>query len=417
VRGTLETFKLLNDQGADVASDTVVGYESARRRFYTFSGLTRAASAADIEARIVIERQKPRSSQGAETFGRELRRTLKDMGWLDNNAQLTPKGVELLLSQPVSVEEQALLVEALLQIQATNRDGSQPNHPVMTMLRLLARGSSLHRQGLELMLEPTDDGDAEFARIASLYDMTPSQRVVAHPISDAQRANAVKIFPTLAVYAGLIVEWAGLFSLSQDGWTILGQTPVQAAQSIRRHRGRRTTVGRVVKASEAGRVRPQVVPRTLSAEEQARAAARRDERTADHQTIVRRVSQLIGDGRGLLLEDNYSYDLLWIPSNDDADVVLFEMKTVITVTDAYIQARRAHAQLSFYDYFHVRPTVDTRGVKRVVAFDADIPDVLTDYLTHENVAVMVSTVGGEFRGLNDAGVALVSQLLTPQAGA
>jgi hypothetical protein len=410
VRGTLQTINDLNAQGSDVTNDEVLGYAAARRGHYTFRGLPDSPTFDQLERRIVDELAKARGSQGAQTFARELRRTLFDMGWLDDQAQATAAGQALLDSEPVSVEEQALLVEGLLNIQATNKDGSEPNRPVLAMLRLLGRRPCFHRSGLELALEPFDDSDAEFARIAALYDLPLTERLEAHDITATQRANAVKIFPSLAVYAGLVVEEEGEYSLSQDGWRIIGETPAEAGQTIRRRSGRRTTVGRLVNAADAGRTRNRRPPRTLSPEEQARAAGRLAERDDAHQAIVRRVSQLIGDGHGQLLEDDFSYDLLWIPTGINADAVLFEMKTVTGATDAYAQARRGHGQLSYYDFFYVRPTLEGRGIRRVLVFDSHVPDALVGYLTYEEIAVLVSAPTGELEGVNSLGSSLLGEL-------
>ena len=411
MRGALQTIAELNLAGRDVTDDGVLGYEAARRGFYTFRGLPTGASPDQLEQRINDERTKPPKSQGARTFARELRRTLTDMGWLDAQAQLTAAGEDLLDTEQLSIAEQALLVEGLLNIEATKKDGSQPHHPVVTMLRLLGRRPSAHRAGLELALEPVDDSEAEFTRIAALYDLPVKERQLAHAINSTQRANAVKIFPSLALYAGLVVEEGGDYSLSQDGWRIIGSSPAQAGTAIRRRRGRRTTVGKLVNAADAGRTRNRRPPRALSPEEQARAAARLSERDDAHQAMVRRISLLIGDDHGQLLEDDFSYDLLWIPMESNADAVLFEMKTITGETDAYAQARRAHAQLSYYDYFHVRPSLDQRGIRRVIVLDAKVPDALVDYLSYEAIAVLVSTVAGELEGLNPAGSALLDELL------
>jgi hypothetical protein len=409
IRGTLATVRDLNDGGANVIDDGVLGYELARRRCYTFRGLTGPAATDDqIAARILAEQQKPDGSQGARTNAREMRRTLHNMGWLNGQAVLTNLGEDLLNSEPGSIAEQALLVAGLLEIQATDAHGSA-HHPVATMLRLLAISPSLHRHGLELALEPADDSDAEFQRVAALYRLSPGARLTALGITDYQRANAVKIFPTLAVMAGLVVEEGGYYSLSQDGLRVIGKPPTQARNQIAKHRGRRTTIGKVVKSDDVAAHTGGKPSAALTPAEQRRAAEKLRGRTDSHQALVKRVAAIIGDDRGTLFEDQFAYDLVWLPSDTTLPAYLFEMKTVMSDTSA--QARRAVGQLSYYEYFHVVPTITDGDVQRVAVFDASIPQELADYLAHEKIAVMTSEPGVELLGLNSLGVSLARLLL------
>ena len=418
VRGTLQTIHDLNIAGRDSTNDAVLGYEAAARGFYTFRGLDQAtATQAQFNARVAEERRKPKGSQGAQTFARELRRTLEDMGWIDDAARLTSRGVDLLMSTPQSVEEQALVVEGLLNIEATNKDGSQPNHPVMTMLRLLSYRPSLHREGLELALEPIDDSEAEIQRVIGLYQLSPAERQEKINATPAQRANAVKIFPALAVYAGLVIEEDGLYSLSQDGWQVIGQAPAAARQRIARRRGRRMTVGRKVTSGTVATKLRTSPPRTLSPEEQARAAERLDERTASHQNLVKRMADLIGDTHGELFEDEFSYDLLWVPDHGNTPVVLFEMKTITSDTDAYARVRDAAGQLRYYEFFQVKQMVSDRSVLRVAVFDDDIPSALIEFLDAETVAVIVSKPTAQATGANGLGRTILRSLPPKQVGA
>lgn len=414
MRGTLQTISELLDKGQDVDDDGVLGYAAARNGAYTFRGLPANPDEATLTARIAQERLKPAGSQGARTFARELRRTLRDMGWLDSTNQLTQAGKDLLASEPASVEEQALLVEGLLNIEATNKDGSQPNHPVRTMLQLLAHKPSVHRLGLELALEPVDDGDAELARIITLYDMPSDQRQAALDITDAQRANAVKIFPSLAEYAGLVVEEDGLYSLSQDGWRVLGlpqgAPAAQAGQAIRQRRGRRTTVGRLVTSITAGKRRAHRPPRALTFEEQVRAYERLSERTDSHQALVRRIWCEIGEERGDIFEDEFSYDLLWVPTDDAVPAHLFEMKSITGETDAYARVRHAVGQLVYYEYFNVAPTLNGRELVKIAAFDSDIPEPLVDFLTSMHMGALLSEKGADVVALNELGQEFLDQL-------
>ncbi len=392
IRGTLGVIADLNDQGMDASSSDVLGYACAKAGFYTFRYLDiTTASRKEVLDRIAEERQKAATDQGALTFARELRRTLRDMGWIGSSAQATGSGSQLLQSQPNSAEEQGLLVEGLLKIEATHKGDVSPHHPVRTMLRLLAEHESERRDGLELALEPEDDSDAEFERVKALYKMPRTERMAALGISKTKRANAVKVFPTLAVAAGLVVEDnGGYFSLSQEGWNIIGQaaSPATAKNAIVK-RGRRTTVGKLVTSKTIARRRRTRPPRTLTPEEQARAAEKLKERTNSHQALVSRLAERIGDAQGEFFEDEFSYDMLWVPHDGKLPAVLFEMKTVTDQTDAHARVRHAVGQLSYYEYFHAAPRLDGREIMRCAVFDTKVPTELCEYMTHARVGAVV----------------------------
>jgi hypothetical protein len=411
IKATLRAIQELNDLGVNTLDDDTLGYELARRMLYTFSQLDyRTITSAELEARITLERAKSPSNQGGQTNARELRRTLRDMGWLNGEAAVTAEGVEALRTDPASIDEQALLVAGLLRIEATNRDGSDPSHPVQTLLRLLAVNSSLHRTGLELALEPRSDSQSEFERVRALYALAPALRQSALGISKAQRDNAVKIFPTLAVTAGLVVEEDGLFSLTQDGWRVIGQAPSVARASLASRPGRRKTVGRIVTVATVASRKRNEAPRTLSAEEQQRANARLGERTDAHRALVTRVTSLIGDHKGTLFADEFSYDLFWLPDDAGETAILFEMKTITGEKDSYARAKDAIGQLTYYDYFWIKPTWPDREVVRIAAFDRQVVPEIVEFFTHEGVGVLISESSGATNSPNEIGQKLLDRL-------
>ncbi|MGY1724742.1 hypothetical protein [Blastococcus sp. SYSU DS0533] len=406
IRDTLYVIDQLNQASEDATSDEVLGYACAQEGVYTFRGLDGTqATQRELDERIAQERKKPAASQGVRTFARELRRTLRDMGWVDHDAHVTAEGQALLASAAGSIEEQALLVEGLLSIEVTEKGGVSPHHPIPVLLKLLAHRPTQHRDGLELALEPTDDSDAEFNRVRHLYDLPRAQRMSQLGITDYQRANAVKIFPTLAVAAGLVVEDEdGFFSLSQEGWQIIGQptTPATARTRIAK-RAKRTTVGKLVTSKTIAARRSSEPPRTLTKEEQQRAAERLRERTFGHQALVRAMAQLIGDGDGELFEDEFAYDMLWVPFDATKPAILFEMKTITSDVDAHARIRAAVGQLSYYEYFHAKPRLGDREVVRCAVFDHMVPIELRDYLTHENVGAIHLPTTGLALALNPRG--------------
>ena len=415
IRATLAVIEDLNQNGHDPTLDEGLGYACAERGVYTFRSMGTNPTPPQVRARIALERLKPPASQGVRTFARELRRTLRDLGWIDSDAALTAEGQALLASASGSVDEQGLLVEGLMKIVVANKDGSDPHHPVPVLLKLLAAQPSHHREGLELAFEPRDDSDAEFQRVLKLYPLPRDKRIQAIGTTTSQRANAVKILPTLSVAAGLVVEDDdGFFSLSQDGWQLLGQPPTtttgRAAKEAIAKRGRRTTVGKLVTSKTIAKRRNDKPPRTLTPEEQARAAEKLKERTDAHQALVARMAVHIGDGDGEFFEDEFSYDMLWVAYVVDIQAFLFEMKTITGTTDAHARVRAAVGQLSYYEYFHAAPRLKGRGIQRVVVVDADLPEELKDYLTHENIAAISYLVGATPVGLNPLGVKVLGLL-------
>ena len=141
LRATLETVHALNEAGQDAEDDGVLGYALARGRVYGFRGLDYSGTASSVEARvedrIADDEKKPTGKQGARTAAREMRRTLRYLGWLeDDGTDLTPAGDALLDTAEGSDEEQILMQQAIASIAVADRDG-HISHPVQVLLRLI----------------------------------------------------------------------------------------------------------------------------------------------------------------------------------------------------------------------------------------------------------------------------------------
>ncbi|OBF96335.1 hypothetical protein A5773_12980 [Mycobacterium sp. 852014-52450_SCH5900713] len=409
VRGTLEVIRQVNEAGQNPLDDGVLGLEAARRGVYEFRGLPFAQiSQEQLEQRLQEETAKPASNQGTRTFARELRRTLRNMGWIDGDCELTDAGEALLATAPASLEERALLAEGLLRIAVTDQN-DHTSHPVYVLLELLSVGPSQYRRGLELALEARDDSQAEIDRVKALYKLSPDDRQQALGISEHQRNNAVKIFPTLAKTAGLVVEDGhGVFSLSPDGWSVLGMPIGQVPEAILTRAKVTYTEGKQVTTATVATKVPDKPPKFLSEDEQKKAADRLQERTVNHQKLVRDFSHLIGDDVGSLYEDPFSYDLLWVPSEaEGSPCFLFEMKTIHN--DADFQARLALGQLAYYAYFRVSVKWPTHTVVRCAVFDADIGPHLATFLEKEQVGAIALTASGAIP-LNELGQSLLVKL-------
>jgi hypothetical protein len=182
-----------------------------------------------------------------------------------------------------------------------------------------------------------------------------------------------------------------------------GAPAAQAAQAIRKRRGRRTTVGRLVDATTVAQRQANRIPRALSPEEQKRAAERLAERTTAHQGLVRRIWARVGDWTGDIFEDEFSYDLLLVPHDVARPAMLFEMKSITSETDAYARVRHAVGQLTYYEYFNVAPTLDERAIDKIAAFDAEIPAPLVEYLTSLGIGALCAPKTGDVTALNSLG--------------
>jgi hypothetical protein len=413
VRGTLDIVRQLNESGQNPLDDGILGTEAARQGVYEFRGLPFAhAPQAELKQRLQQESQKPPGNQGTRTFARELRRTLRDMGWIEAVGHLTAAGEALLSTAPASLEERALVAEGLLKIAVTDKEG-RTSHPIHVLLTLLSVTPSQYRKGLELALEARDDSKAELDRVKALYQLSPDARQEALSISDYQRDNAVKIFPTLATAAGLVVDDGhGIFSLSPDGWSVLGM-PVSEVPDIILMPSKGTfTEGQQVSTATVATKVPTKPPKFLQEQEQKKASERLQERTANHQQLVKEFSMQIGDEIGILYEDPFSYDLLWLPSAiEGSTCYLFEMKTVHN--DADFQARLALGQLAYYAHFRVSVKWPTHTVVRCAVFDADIGTQLATFLQKEHVGAIALTKAG-VTALNELGYATLAKLSQTQ---
>jgi len=284
LRATLETVRALNEAGRDTQDDGVLGYELARRRIYGFRGLDYTGDAATVdarlEARIAEEEQKPTGQQGARTAAREMRRTLRYLGWLEENgADLTSAGEALLDTPEGSDEERGLMQQAIASIAVADRDG-RISHPVQVLLKLIDEVDFYSRSGMELALEAADDSVGEFRRIADLAELDEEARVTelkALGWTTSQLANAVKILPAFAEQSGLMtVDGTGRYILTDAGRRALGRavvtTPPEPPVGPGRRTRRRATTFRTRNPTQVGRSHRLLAAerRALTPEEQAK---------------------------------------------------------------------------------------------------------------------------------------------------
>lgn len=433
LRDALRVIDGLNNAGQSVGDNAVFGYEAARQRAYTFSSIDLNApnAAAQIEARIIAEQALPANGQGALTYAREMRRTLRDFGWLDANHHLTVAGQRFLEAAEGSPTEQQLLEVALLGFELD----PGPSHPVRILLGLLALGPSTARRGLELALEVADDSAAEFARVEALYHLPDADRraaLNAEGVSNTTIANAKKIFPALAVAAGLAIRGPGnVYSLSPRGAAVLAGAPVAPpvpAPPTPPHPAPAAPAAvpgpdepPIPGAASRKPLRP-VAPEAIAATferadgtalsegEQLQARAKLNIRTEQHQGMIRSLALMFSPDAGEFHEG--SVDLLWASHNGVSPVIVVEGKTIDN--DAYKQIRDAVGQLLFYEYFDVSATYPDRTVRKVVAVNAPVGAELAGYLTALDIGLILVTEEG-WSPLNELGAVLDEWLGPPQA--
>jgi hypothetical protein len=315
LRATLEIERDLRDQGLDSTDDAVLGYELARRRVYGFRGLDHSAGDEAIDRRVAerieIERGKPPGTQGARTAAREMRRTLRHLGWLDaDQTALAPAGEALLATMEGSDEERILMQQAIGGIAVEDRDGHL-SHPVQILLRLVEEVPLGSRGGMEVALEAADDSAEEFQRVIAIAALSEDGRINALKAAgwtDSQLANAVKILPAFAIQSGLMTtDGSGRFIVTDAGRRALGRavTAARPAQPASPPPARRRATS--VATSDPGRVGRSraflgIDRRALSPAEQAMAAQLLYERTERHQALVRAIapSRRLLRGYGLL---------------------------------------------------------------------------------------------------------------------
>lgn len=412
LRDTLETVRDLGDGGEDADDDGVLGYELARRRIYRFRALDYTGDAAAVDARvekrIADDEQKPAGQQGARTAAREMRRTLRYLGWLDGT-QVTPAGEAVLETGEGSDGEQVLMQQAIGNIAVADQDG-RISHPVQVLLKLVDEVGFDSRSGMELALEATDDSVAEYQRVAALAELNHDERIAALEASGwttSQLANAVKILPAFAEQSGLVTrDGTGRYILTDAGRRALGRAVVGAPPGVPAAQGRRqlrprrrSTTAHTRNATQVGRSRRlgAAERRALTPEEQAAAAELLYERTERHQELVRTMATACRQAD--FYEDAAAYDLL-IDVDEAEPLVLTEVKTI--AGDAAIQIRAAVGQILYYEHFAVAEQFPERVVRRLVVVDERVDEELAAFLQAHDIG-LIAIVNEETLALNDLG--------------
>lgn len=403
IRAALEVVVALNETGADVRDDGVLGYELARSGVYSFRNLR-----TDLDSRIERERTKPPSSQGARTAARETRRTLAYLGWIDADGRVTLEGKALLATRPQSEEERAIWQMGLSALELTDPDGNA-SHPIRVLIRLCRAMRLESRDGMELILVALDDSNAEFERIKKLANEKSEKRREMLGLTQAKVANARKILPSLAEFAGLIArDDSGRYVPTRMGMqaasisSIVDDAPTAAHGRARRHASRTA----IVTADSVGAAREFDESNwgSLTHDEQMDAIRLRQERTDRHQELVRVLASSI---EGTLRENPASFDLLSAHAGNYC--VLWEVKTIDG--DAAGQTRRAVSQLLYYRYFEIKSIGECETTAMVVALELPIDEELTEFLEDLGIgAVVIEGSSGRLAPANASGANVLERI-------
>jgi hypothetical protein len=394
------------DLGASAGDDGALGYEMARRGVYTFRGLV-----TPLADRIAAEQLKQSGSQGARTAARDLRRFLRDLGFLQAapSSATTPLGDAFLAASPGSTAERDAWRTAITGLTLTGRDANT-SHVGCILLRLLADTGGLPKPALGLALEPVDDSEPEYQRALALTHLDTAARRATLGITEYMDDDSVKILPALAQQAGLIEEVGGEFRLtaagaaahaacSAGGATVA--TPAYPPAGLPAHaaigegRIRRRPRGPISRSRrwvdrppglEPGEI-DEVGFRALTPEEQQEAVRLRHERTHRHNAVVAAAAGLATNDEIDLHEDPTSYDLLIEPLGEDEELVLVEVKTVDE--DVETQARLAIGQLLWYRYRNVAREWPGREVELLAVFDGPVPRDVVEVFDALDIGVAI----------------------------
>ncbi|TMC52198.1 MAG: hypothetical protein E6J20_13325 [Chloroflexi bacterium] len=414
LRMSLLSIRSLAAQGANAADDGVLGYRFAQDGVYTFRNFD-----GDLPKRIQAEQSKPEDQQGARTAAREIRRTLRFLGLIDNHVGETDLGNQLLASPQGSADELRVWQVAISRLEVVDPDGNT-SHPICILLRLVNKFGQIAREEMALALEAADDSENEFQRIADLVPIRDAVKANRIKASRFQIANGVKILPALAEQAGFIsrVDQAQPYKLTSAGnaalQSCLTQGPIALAQLpplVGRLPSQTKRPVRKLASNQHVTTLPSenAVVGILSAEQQQAAMRLRFERTARHQKAVNHVADQLSL-RLDLFEGAASFDLVAVREKFQSErIVLLEVKTLDA--DVISQTRLAVGQLLYYERFSLADRWSGRLVLKAIVFDGDIPETIASFLDWLGIGAFCVT-STTLEPLNDHGRGIQAWIVT-----
>jgi len=392
IKGALQVASMLIQGERDVGDVGIFGYAVARAGIYTFRNLANP-SAQELEEVIGREQGKIPSNQGPRTFARDLRRTLLLLGFLAHTGtsewQITTTGQRVLdLPDPPDPEATAVWTDAVVNLSLADPAGGPTIHPAQSMLRIVASRPGVEKRWLAFSLDMRDDSDDELDRVLGLQRLGFERALESVGASEYTAANAVKILPSLLEQLGLLSIQTGTCTLTPSGLSLL--VPATQVLPGRPARLRQTRRGREVTETSDVPEHPSVPGRIRSTEDQLHSAALLEERTSQHQQLVRRVVNLLknSDQVAEVRVSDDAFDILAF-TQEPPEILLIEAKT--TRNDSLIQARVALGQLLFYEFFDVRPIAEGYSVRKVVAFDNEPEEQVREFLAAYDVVCLVAS--------------------------
>jgi hypothetical protein len=391
IKGALQVAARLIADNRNVGDDGTFGYAVARAGIYAFRNLNNP-STAELEATIQREQRKPASDQGPRTFARDLRRTLILLGFLEHlissDWRVTDTGQQILdLPDLPDPDAAATWTNAVVNLELFDTQRGNAIHPARNMMGMVARYPGIEKRWLAFALDMQDDSEGELNRVLALQRLDFRSALQSIGASEYMAANAVKILPSLLEQLGLLSIHGGICALTPSGVT---SASPQARHAPRRVASRSVHRGHAVSTLDDIPDHPLAQGRVRSTEDQLHSAALLEERTSQHQQLVKRVIDRLsqaGQVSEIRISDD-AFDVLAF-SQQRPEVVLIEAKTL--QNDALAQARIALGQLLFYEYFDARPLAEGRNIRKLVTFDDEPGDQARDFLAAYDVACLVST--------------------------
>lgn len=391
IKAALRVVRQLAMDGRDVGDDGVLGYAIARAGIYTFRNLSRP-SFQELENAIQREQRKQQSNQGPRTFARDLRRTLLLLGFLDHpepcDWRVTISGQRVLdLPDPPDPEATALWTDGVVNLSLTDPSVVDIIHPTRNMLKIVASSPGVEKRWLAFALDMRDDSDAELNRVMALQRLPFRAALESIGAGQYMAANAVKILPSLLEQLGLMSIQGGTCNLTPSGLALISATQVLLPEQ--RFITRQVRRGRTIVEPADITEHPSALGRIRGTEEQIHSMALLEERTSQHQQIVKKIVKLLTNSRQVseIRTSDDAFDVLAF-SGTRPEILLIEAKTLRN--DALIQSRIALGQLFFYEFFDIRPIAGGRYIKKVVAFDSEPGQQAREFLTAYDVACLVS---------------------------
>lgn len=397
ITGSLRVASELLSRGENIGDDGVFGYAVLRAGIYSFRGASRV-SPEELEEAITRERQKPASNQGPRTFARDLRRTLLLLGFIENDARdfsITQSGIRLTeLPDPPNEEATSIWVDALINMTLEDTDGhGEYTHPAYNMLRMVAVNPDIEKPWLAFALDMENDSDTELERVLSLQRLNYEDALISVGASYYTAANAVKIIPSLLQQVGLIEivnQRCRVIIPSVTNFVGIDNRTLTIPQTPRQRNARE---GSLITDPEQIPTHQRTPRGERTTEEQVHTAALLDERTTQHQELVKQIVEMLSLSvvvESIRITDD-AYDVLaFIPSRDE--FLLIEAKTIRN--DGMVQGRLALGQLCYYEYFDIRPVAGSSRITKIAVFNQNPGEQVERFLNAYNVLCFtISTEG------------------------